>query len=991
MRKVIRGSSDPVIAPELTAFEPVIDLSTSSLGEPARAKIPAANGPALADGIPAMLSTPPIPSVFVRGTLITQGNADDNTLVYGRNAAGQIFVNDGADPVVGGTPTVSSTTSIQAFGNDGHDVISVDETNGAMPSVQFFGGAGDDTLTGGSGQDMLFGQGDNDTLFGKGGTDQLFGGQGDDVLVGGDGQDFMFGEAGNDRMVWNPGDDSDVMEGGAGIDTAEVNGGDGDEVFTVISNGARVRFDRLDPAPFTLDIGTTENLVVHMNGGDDTFTATGNLAALIGITVDGGAGKDTIVGSNGADILLGGDDDDFIDGQQGSDVAFLGSGNDVFQWDPGDGSDTIAGHDGTDTMRFNGSAGNETFTAFANGARMLFTRNIGNVVMDTDTLEVIELNALGGTDTLIVNDLSGTDVTEINVNLAGTLNGTTGDSAVDVVVANGRNEDDNIQITASGTSVSVTGLAAALNISNAEGANDQLVINAQDGDDTIVATSVAANTIKLTLDGGSGDDRMFGSQGGDIFLGGAGDDFVFGGGGDDIAFLGEGGDLFQWDNGDGSDTIEGQGGFDELLFNSTNASESLSITANNGRAILFRDVGSVTMDMDDVEQLTVHTFDGEDNIFIGDLSGTDVEAIGIDLAGSSEFNNEPDGQVDTVTRHGTQGDDRVFVFSAGETVGITLLSADVSIEHADSTDRLIIDGLGGDDVIDASNLRAGHMQLTLTGGLGNDVLIGGDGDDQFNGGDGDDVVMMGAGNDTFTWSVGDDSDTIEGQAGTDTLIFNGNNVSETIDIMANGERAIFFRNVANVTMDLNDLERINFNAFGGEDTIRIGDLTGTDVSEININLAGANGNGDGAADTIVLQGTPGDDVIVVVGDSGQVTVLGLHAQINITGFESTNDRIIINTLAGDDVVDATSLTAQSIQLIANGGAGNDILLGGDGNDVLTGGDGDDVLIGGPGLDLLDGGSGDDIEIQLVDDDNDIIIQDFAGITSSAHYQSDYLM
>ena len=128
---------------------------------------------------------------------------------------------------------------------------------------------------------MLFGQAGNDILLGKGGNDLLFGGAGNDALTGGDGDDQVFGEAGNDRMIWNPGDDSDLFEGGDGIDTAEVNGGNGAEVFTVTANGARVRFDRVDPAPFSLDIGTTENLVVNMNGGDDLFSATGNLAALI--------------------------------------------------------------------------------------------------------------------------------------------------------------------------------------------------------------------------------------------------------------------------------------------------------------------------------------------------------------------------------------------------------------------------------------------------------------------------------------------------------------------------------------------------------------------------------------------------------------------------------------------------------------------------------------------------------------------------------------
>ena len=223
--------------------------------------------------------------------------------------------------------------------------------------------------------------------------------------------DQMFGEAGNDRMIWNPGDDTDLAEGGDGIDTAEVNGGNGAEMFTVTANGLRVRFDRIDPAPFSIDIGTTENLVLNMNGGDDTFSATGDLAGLnFSVTVDGGTGNDTILGSNGADLLLGGDDNDFIDGQQGSDRAFLGAGDDVFQWDPGDGSDTVEGGDGTDTLLFNGSAGDETFAVSANGGRALFTRNLGNIVMDLNDVESIGVNALGGADRITVNDLTGTDV-----------------------------------------------------------------------------------------------------------------------------------------------------------------------------------------------------------------------------------------------------------------------------------------------------------------------------------------------------------------------------------------------------------------------------------------------------------------------------------------------------------------------------------------------------------------------------------------------------
>lgn len=896
------------------------------------------------------------------GILSVFGDSLGNSVTFSRNAAGTILINGGAVAVLGGTPTVANTTRIQAFGLNDDDIIFLDEALGALPAATLFGGTGKDALTGGSAGDMLFGQAGNDTLLGRGGFDLLFGGADDDILTGGDADDQMFGEGGNDRMIWNPGDDSDLMEGGAGTDTAEVNGGGGAEVFTVTANGARVRFDRLDPAPFAIDIGTTEQLDLDMGGGNDSFSATGNLAALISITVDGGAGDDTILGSNGADVLLGGDGNDFIDGQQGNDTAFLGAGDDTFQWDPGDGSDTVEGQDGTDTMLFNGSAGNEIFAASANGGRVLFTRNLGNIVMDLGDVEAIDLNALGGVDTLTVNDLSGTDVAEVNVSLAGTIGGAAGDGAADTVIANGTNGDDVVDVVGAGTSVSVLGLAAQINVTQSEGANDSLVINTLGGDDAITATTLPAGVIKLTIDSGAGDDSVFGSQGADTFLAGAGNDFVFGDNGNDIAFLGAGDDRFQWNPGDGNDTIEGQDGFDEMLFFGANVAENIDISANGGRSLFFRNIANVTMDMDDVEEIDFRALGGADNIVVGDLSGTDVSEVNIDLSGP---NGGGDGAADTVTVNATQGDE-VFAVSGDAAIGVhvTALHTEVNILSTEAAnDRIVINGLGGRDVIDATNLAADGMQLTMNGGLGNDVFLGSQGGDLINGGDGNDVAFMAAGDDTFVWNPGDDDDIVEGQAGFDTLLFNGANVAENIDISGNGGRVTFFRNIANVVMDLDDTESIDFNALGGADTIVVNDLSGTDMTEITLDLAAAGGGGDGAADTIVINGTNGDDVILVAGDAGSVQVLGLGATINITGFEAANDRIVINGLAGDDVVEATGLAAGSIQLTADGGAGDDVLLGGGGNDVLLGGPGDDVLLGGGGLDVLDGGPGDDIEIQ----------------------------
>jgi len=132
--------------------------------------------------------------------------------------------------------------------------------------------------------------------------------------------------------------------------------------------------------------------------------------------------------------------------------------------------------------------------------------------------------------------------------------------------------------------------------------------------------------------------------------------------------------------------------------------------------------------------------------------------------------------------------------------------------------------------------------------------------------------------------------------------------------------------------------------------------------------ASPGGVGDGAADNVIVDGTDGDDVAVVAGDASGVAVLGLAARVNITGNEAANDRLTVNLLALDDVLEASSLAATGIQLTGNGGDGDDVLVGGDGNDVLNGDAGDDVLIGGPGIDVLDGGGDDDIVIQLVPGD-----------------------
>jgi len=196
------------------------------------------------------------------------------------------------------------------------------------------------------------------------------------------------------------------------------------------------------------------------------------------------------------------------------------------------------------------------------------------------------------------------------------------------------------------------------------------------------------------------------------------------------------------------------------------------------------------------------------------------------------------------------------------------------------------------------------------------------------------------------------------------MIFNGANIAEQITISANGDRVRFTRDVAAITMDLNDVEGIDFNARGGVDQITVNDLSGTDVTQVNLNLEGTpgSGTGDGAADTVIVNATNGDDVVSVTGSGPTTQIAGLASLVTVTGGVAGSDRATVNALAGDDVVDASGLAASAMLLTENGGDGDDVLLGGAGNDTLLGGAGDDVLLGGLGADILDGGPGSNVVI-----------------------------
>jgi Ca2+-binding RTX toxin-like protein len=704
-------------------------------------------------------------------------------------------------------------------------------------------------------------------------------------------------------------------------------------------------------------------------------------------------------------------------------VVHAAGGNDAITIDESGGvftkteATSLDGDAGSDLVVGKGSNAAEKFDFAAAGARLNYARN-GNGVRIT-RVERFDLRPLRGADNVVVNDLAGAGLGKLSLDLAA-------DGAADVVDVNGSSAANDLRI---GGAIDITGIGALVSVSRAQAASDRVNIDPGAGSDRVVvegtagndALSVAASATpghisvtggpvalpidvvnsetlalealagadtlnaglglaaltQLTLDGGADNDTINGGDGNDIVRGGTENDAIDGNRGDDTGLLGSGDDSFTWDPGDGSDEVEGEAGTDTMVFNGAGVAENFDFSANGNRLKFFRNVANITMDVDDTERVDLHAFGGIDNTVVNDLSATDVKSIVLDLA--------TDGAVDTTTVNGRAGDDTISIAPNAGAVDVTGLASAVKIVGSEAANDLLnVNGLDGKDTISGAVGLAALIQLRIDGGAGNDTINGGDGAETLTGGDGNDAIdgnrgddtgLLGAGDDSFRWDPGDGSDVVEGQDGADgadTLLFNGAGVAESFDVSANGERVKFFRDVANITMDLNDIEFIDVQALGGADSAVLNDLSGTRLKSVALDLEAAigSGTGDGAADSVTVNGTNDPDDIQITADGSAVDVFGAQPNLRIDHSEAANDKLTVNGLGGADTITAGPGLAALIQLVINGGTDVDVLTGGDGDDRIAGQQQNDQMFGGAGDDTLvwDPGDGNDLIEGQADND-----------------------
>ena len=271
--------------------------------------------------------------------------------------------------------------------------------------------------------------------------------------------------------------------------------------------------------------------------GNDVITSTG----ATNVTINGGAGADSINNWGNYVTINGGDDNDTLNvmgstttvtAGKGSDIINIGSAgsvvdertlesdakNNLIKYSKGDGNDKIIGFNSTTTLQIGGGLG--TYSTITKGDDIIVTVGKGKITL-----------------------VGAANLDELHIDGARLLNLTDKDKAA------------------------VT-LDSDIKFVNAYGRTKTVIIPGN-----ALANSIVGGKANDLLSGGYGADTVLGGKGNDTLLGGAGNDKLFGGDGDDTLYGGTGKDSL-W-GGAGNDTLYGGTGNDTFIYRANEGTDRI--------------------------------------------------------------------------------------------------------------------------------------------------------------------------------------------------------------------------------------------------------------------------------------------------------------------------------------------------------------------------------------------------------------------------------
>ena len=547
------------------------------------------------------------------------------------------------------------------------------------------------------------------------------------------------------------------------------------------------------------------------------------------------------------------------------------------------------------------------------------------------------------------------------------------------------------------------------------------------------------------LDGGEGNDVVFGEIGDDMVDGGEGLDVVFGGTGSDIGIWDDPytmkgdpfGDVVNTDTGttvgekdfysgnfgaynadtgdiqittepgaddpDGEGPLEGED-YDVLRMGLTEdqlTSPDILAELLEYQALLDTPGGDATIFEFDFLPLVVVEWEDVDFFLHGcpDLVLDRIIALGSFIVDGEELGENVTSFSGSVADDemivGTDNDDFI---SGDDEVGFGIFFSNDLIIGQGGNDFLIGDSNDGLD----SNQHGGDDKLF--GGSGNDLLIGDTGaqpDHNINSGatGGDDELHGGSGNDTL---IGDGGENLDGGTGGNDKLDGGEEVDHLFgdvyaDILKGGQGGDdkMFGGGSTDTMFGDAGRSILNDSFGGDDKMFGGDADDLMAGDAGRDLAyGGHGGDDkmfGGDGSDSMSGDAGND-IQNASYGGNDTMVGGDQGDWMTG--DAGNSILSKSEGGDDYMDggmsADTLFGDAANRLVDSAGGDDTMIGGDDSDTLFGDSGNDMTAGSSGGDdLIVGDLYDDFNVSAsINDLEDFF--DTVGIPKSASVGKDTL-
>ncbi len=405
------------------------------------------------------------------------------------------------------------------------------------------------TVHGGDGEDIILAGSGNDELFGDDGDDLVRGGSGNDVVSGGSGTDVVHGDKGTDTQLEETNADS-----------------------VIVNKTAIIGVGSTPDESETFGTGIEKVWIIGGIGGNKIDASL----SIRPVTLSGGDGNDTLIGSSNVDSLLGGNDDDELTGNAGKDALDGGGGDDTVVEARnanftltntsliGNGTDTLSnleianltGGMSSNTFTVSGWTGRGSFIGGGSTDTIVAVKNVATFTLsDTNlaTSDEMELELDGFSKANLTGGSSVNVFIVSNWHGSGSINGSGGTDRIEAT----RNAD----MTLKNSSLATAGLPAfgTLSLVSVETAN----LSGGDAANNLSAKLFTLGAV--TLQGNGGKDVLIGGSKNDVLIGGDGDDSLTGGGGRDLLI-----------GGADKDTLNGDAGDDILIGGTSTHSDNIA-------------------------------------------------------------------------------------------------------------------------------------------------------------------------------------------------------------------------------------------------------------------------------------------------------------------------------------------------------------------------------------------------------------------------------